>query len=95
MANEVARQKQLHKLRHVIMRLAEDAQTPELRALKQYGCVTWMHVMRLIAPPMAGEDHSKDIDFSSKGIHGRWDAGYADMKGRVGGRAMDSALRSP
>jgi NTE family protein len=81
MANEVARQKQLHKLRHVITRLAEAAQTSELRALKQYGCVTRMHVMRLIAPPMAGEDHSKDIDFSPKGIHGRWDAGYADMKG--------------
>ncbi len=84
MANEVARQKQIHKLRHIISRLAEavpkDAVTPELHTLKQYGCVTRMHVMRLIAPPMAGEDHSKDIDFSPSGIRGRWDAGYADMQ---------------
>jgi NTE family protein len=37
-----------------------------------------MHVVRLLAPPLAGEDHSKDIDFSAKGIRARCDAGYAD-----------------
>lgn len=37
-----------------------------------------MHVVRLVAPPLAGEDHSKDIDFSASGIQFRWDAGYAD-----------------
>ena len=37
-----------------------------------------MHVVRLLAPPIAGEDHSKDIDFSPTGIKQRWDAGYAD-----------------
>jgi NTE family protein len=37
-----------------------------------------MHVVRLLAPPLAGEDHSKDIDFSSSGIQHRWDAGYID-----------------
>jgi len=35
-----------------------------------------MHVVRLSAPPLAGEDHAKDIDFSPGGIKARWDAGY-------------------
>ena len=39
---------------------------------------TRMHVVRLLAPPLAGEDHSKDIDFSPEGIRARWAAGYAD-----------------
>ena len=37
-----------------------------------------MHVVRLVAPPIAGEDHTKDIDFSREGIRNRWEAGYAD-----------------
>jgi NTE family protein len=78
----IARQKQLHKLRHVIMELAKklskDAQgAPDTRELASYGCVTRMHVVRLLAPPLAGEDHSKDIDFSAEGIKYRWDGGYA------------------
>jgi hypothetical protein len=39
-----------------------------------------MHVVRLLAPPLAGEDHSKDIDFSAKGIRTRWQAGHVDTK---------------
>jgi len=39
-----------------------------------------MHVVRLLAPPLEGEDHSKDIDFSPAGIRARWDAGYADTQ---------------
>jgi hypothetical protein len=39
-----------------------------------------MHVVRLLAPPLAGEDHAKDIDFSRSGIRQRWQAGYADTK---------------
>ena len=39
-----------------------------------------MHVVRLLAPPLEGEDHSKDIDFSPSGIRRRWDTGYADTQ---------------
>src|SRR3712207_3044882 len=39
-----------------------------------------MHVVRLLAPPLEGEDHSKDVDFSPAGIRARWDAGYADTQ---------------
>ena len=77
----IARQKQIHKLRHVIaelMRKLPDEAREEAKALGAFGCLTRMHVVRLLAPPLAGEDHSKDIDFSAGGIKARWDAGYAD-----------------
>lgn len=82
-ASHIARQKQLHKLRHIIGELAarlppEVAGSPEAQELASYGCVTRMHVVRLMAPRLAGEDHSKDIDFSPSGIRHRWQAGYAD-----------------
>jgi NTE family protein len=80
-ASHIARQKQIHRLRHVIAELAarlpEEARTsPEVRELAGYGCLTQMHVVRLLAPPLDGEDHAKDIDFSPEGIRARWDAGY-------------------
>jgi len=34
--------------------------------------------VRLLAPPLASDDHAKDIDFSPDGIRARWDAGYLD-----------------
>ena len=79
---QVVRQRQIHKLRHVIAELAaklppEARDTPEARELAGYGCLTRMHVVRLVAPPRAGEDHTKDIDFSPAGIAERWAAGYA------------------
>src|SRR5262245_28406061 len=84
-ASHIARQKQIHKLRHVIRELAaklpaDVAATPEARELASYSCVTRMHVVRLTAPPLAGEDHAKDIDFSRGGIQQRWQAGYADTR---------------
>lgn len=79
----IARQKQIHKLRHVITELvgqlpAETRETDAVRQLAAWGCTTRLHVVRLLAPPLHGEDHSKDIDFSEATIRSRWDAGYAD-----------------
>jgi NTE family protein len=37
-----------------------------------------MHVAHLLAPRIDGEDHTKDIDFTSAGIQARRRAGYAD-----------------
>ena len=37
-----------------------------------------MQVVRLLAPPVDGEDHTKDIDFSPAGIRARREAGYRD-----------------
>jgi NTE family protein len=80
---QVLRQKQIHRLRHVIAELVRELpekrrNEPELRKLAAYGCLTRMHVVRLLAPALAGEDHTKDIDFSAAGIRSRWEAGHAD-----------------
>ena len=48
-----------------------------VRELAGYGCQTRMHVVRLLAPQLDGETHTKDIDFSPDGIRQRWEAGYA------------------
>jgi NTE family protein len=87
--NHIVRQKQIHKLRHIIQRLStmlpEEA-SEDAAELRSYGCSTVMHVVRLLAPPLAGEDHSKDIDFSPSGIRARWDAGYMDTSRVVADR---------
>jgi len=82
-ASHIARQKQIHKLRHIISelvaRLPDDARKSDrVRELASYGCLHRMHVVRLLAEPLRGDNHLKDIDFSPDGIRERWDAGYAD-----------------
>ena len=83
--SQIKRQKQIHRLRHIIaelaMRLPESERESNLvREMAGYGCLTRMHVVRLLAPPLEGEDHTKDIDFSRKGIRCRWAAGYSDAR---------------
>ncbi len=79
--SHVARQAQIHRLRHVVRELANRL-PPELRAdpvvqdLAEYGCGTLMHLVRLLSPRLDGEDHTKDIDFTRSGIERRWKAGH-------------------
>jgi NTE family protein len=82
-ASHIKRQRQLHRMRHIIAELTK--QLPEearknnkIGELASYGCLTRMHVVRLLAPALDYEDHSKDIDFSAHGIARRREAGYAD-----------------
>jgi NTE family protein len=82
-SNYIVRQREAHKLRHVISELLkfvreEEKNTPAVRELAGYSCRTRMHVVRLLAPRLANETHIKDIDFSPAGICARWEAGYAD-----------------
>jgi NTE family protein len=82
-ASHIARQRQVHKLRHVVSELVklipeEKRKHARVRELRQYGCLTRMHVVRLLAPRLDNENHTKDIDFSPAGISNRWEAGYAD-----------------
>jgi NTE family protein len=82
-ATHIARQLQSHRLRHVIKELLtyipEDVRnSDEVRELAGWGCLTRMHVVRLLAPRLTNEDHTKDVDFSPSGIRKRWEAGYAD-----------------
>jgi NTE family protein len=84
-SSHMARQRQSHHLRRVISQLAarlteEERKTEAVRELAGYGCTTQMHVVRLLAPQLDRENHTKDVDFSRSGITRRWDAGYAHTK---------------
>jgi NTE family protein len=81
--SHIARQQQIHHLRHIIRQMAlkvpaAQRDSPEFRELASWGCHTTMHVVRLQAPRLDGEDHTKDIDFTPAGVRARWQAGYAD-----------------
>src|SRR5271166_3566005 len=80
-ANHIAKQRQVHKLRHVVSELVkfipeEKRNHPVVKDLAEYGCRTQMHVVPLLAPRLDNENHTKDIDFSPSGIRSRWEAGY-------------------
>ncbi len=81
--SHIARQKQLHRLRHVIRELTQQLPAsrlsdPTVKELAAWGCGTTMHVAHLLAPRLEGEDHTKDIDFTPVGIRARREAGYVD-----------------
>src|SRR6185295_17351901 len=83
--SHIARQKQIHRLRHVIRELAKSLpsdkqETPEMKELASWGCGTFMHVVRLLAPALASEDYLKDVDFSPAGIRARWQCGLDDTR---------------
>jgi NTE family protein len=83
--SHIARQEQIHRLRHVVRELvkripADQRDDPEVKDLAEYGCRTTMHLVRLLAPRLDHEDHTKDIDFTRAGIRTRWQAGYADTR---------------
>ena len=83
--SHITRQKQIHHLRHIIRELAKhlpekERQSPEVQELTSWGCGTTMHVARLVAPRLDGEDQLKDIDFTPTGIRARWQAGHAETQ---------------
>ena len=60
--SQIKRQKQIHRLRHIIaelaMRLPEsERETNLVREMAGYGCLTRMHVVRLLAPPLEGDPY--------------------------------------
>lgn len=83
--SHIARQQQIHRLRHVIGELvqhvpASQRDSAAVRELASWGCKTTMHIVRLLAPRLAAEDHTKDIDFTAAGIRARRDAGLIDAR---------------
>ena len=83
--SHIAKQQQIHNLRHIIRELA--LQMPEklrtskaVKELTAWGCGTTMHVVRMLGPRVEGEDSSKDIDFTHQGISARWQAGLNDAE---------------
>ncbi len=83
--SHIARQKQIHHLRHIIRELAKHVPaktrtSPVVKELASWGCGTTMHIARLNAPRIDGEDQLKDIDFTPAGIRARWQAGYTETR---------------
>ncbi|MBA2548924.1 MAG: patatin-like phospholipase family protein [Burkholderiaceae bacterium] len=92
--NHVNRQKQIHRLRHVINEMAKhvparERASGEVQELMSWGCKTTVHIVRLLAPRLDGEDHTKDIDFTPSGIKARWAAGYTDTQDAIAEKPWD------
>ena len=86
--SHIARQKQIHHLRHIVRELAKHVpekarESAQVKELASWGCGTTMHVACLNAPRLEGEDQLKDIDFTPAGIRARWQAGYATTRRMV------------
>ncbi|MDE2155208.1 MAG: patatin-like phospholipase family protein [Xanthomonadaceae bacterium] len=86
--SHLARQQQIHQLRHVVRELGsllpESVRArPQVGELLGLGCCTVMHVLTLRAPALEGEDQTKDIDFSPAGIEARWNAGRELVRERI------------
>jgi NTE family protein len=95
-ASHIARQRQVHRLRHVIGELVKHVpeaarHSAEVRELGGYGCLTRMHVIRLLAPRLDNESHTKDVDFTPAGICRRWEAGYTATRQAVEKRPWERA----
>jgi NTE family protein len=95
--SHIARQKQIHRLRHVIRELSknlpsERRDSAQCRELASWGCHTTMHVVRLLAPALEGEDYMKDLDFSAAGIRFRCEAGFADTRRMIQRAPWDGAV---
>ena len=81
--NQIARQLETHRLRHIISELAKQL-PPDKRAdnavreMTAYGCTTRMHVVQLLAQRLDNERPMKEMDFSPASIRARWQAGHAD-----------------
>ena len=96
-ANHIARQQQVHRLRHVISELVKHVPENErnseaVRDLAGYGCLTRMHVVRLLAPRHDKDNHTKDVDFTPAGIRRRWEAGYRDTRRALEKKAWDGGF---
>ena len=90
--SHVRRQAQIHQLRHIVRELtralpATVLARPELREMAGYGCGTVMHLMRLVAPRLPDEDHTKDMDFNTSRIRTRWQAGLSDARRMIAQQA--------
>lgn len=98
--SHIERQCQMHRLRHVIRKMAahmpEDLRNaPVIRELDEWGCSTVMHIVQLNAAPLPGQDQTGDIDFTSKGVERRYQAGYSDAIHAIDTKPWETAVSNP
>ncbi|MES2072880.1 MAG: patatin-like phospholipase family protein [Pseudomonadota bacterium] len=96
-SSHIERQRQIHRLRHVIRELTlklppELRMDPECQELASWGCGTKMHIIKLNAPVLEGEDYTKDIDFTSQGIRTRWQAGFEETQRMIAAAPWSAAI---
>ena len=95
--SHILRQQQIHRLRHVIREMAKhlpasERAKPEVQELAAWGCHTNMHLIKLAAPRLAGDDYLKDIDFTPMGIAARRQSGYDDARRAIAARPWEAAM---
>jgi NTE family protein len=95
--SHIARQQQIHQLRHVIRelvkRVPEDERAkPEVQELAAWGCATTMRLIKLAARRLEGDDPLKDIDFSPAVLAARRQAGYDDTMRAIDARPWEAEM---
>jgi NTE family protein len=95
--SHIARQQQIHRLRHVIRELVKrlpeaERATPDVQELAAWGCGTTMRLIKLAAPRLELDDHLKDIDFSPAGIAARCRSGYEDAMLAIAARPWEADM---
>jgi NTE family protein len=95
--SHIARQQQIHRLRHVIRELVKrlpeaERATPEVQELASWGCGTTMRLIKLAAPRLESDDHLKDIDFSPAGIAARCQSGHDDTMRAIAARPWEADM---
>ena len=95
--SHIARQQQIHRLRHVIRELVKhlpeaERAKPEVQELAAWGCHTTMRLIKLAAPRLEGDDQFKDIDFTPAGITARRRTGYEDAMRAIAARPWEEEM---
>ncbi|MCG5078655.1 patatin-like phospholipase family protein [Paraburkholderia tagetis] len=95
--SHIARQQQIHRLRHVIRELVNrlpeaERASSEVQALAAWGCQTTMRMIKLAAPRLEGDDQLKDIDFTPAGIASRQRAGYEAAMRAIAARPWEAPM---
>ncbi|PVX85042.1 patatin-like phospholipase family protein [Paraburkholderia unamae] len=95
--SHIARQQQIHRLRHVIRELVKrlpeaERATAEVQDLAAWGCQTTMRLIKLAAPRLDGDDQLKDIDFTPSGIAARRRAGYEAAMRAIAARPWEAPM---
>ena len=97
--NHVNRQKQIHRLRHVISEMAKhvpqrDRASEEVQELMSWGCKTTVHIVRLLAPRLDGEGSHQGYRLHTKRDQGALGCRLYGYTGRHRGEAMGLHDRS-
>ncbi|SAK74721.1 patatin [Caballeronia calidae] len=95
--SHIARQQQIHRLRHVVRELVKrlpeaERGTSEVQELAAWGCQTTMRLIKLPAPRLDGDDPLKDIDFTPAGTAARQRAGYEAAMRAIAAHPWDTPL---